>query len=155
MKTYLETSHYIPPWGWNDAWRPHLILWWPQRGVWRPHFQSVLRKLCNTDKDRESIGILWNLFSCQTEQSKKFRYNGFSGANLGTFLLQYPKSQMRHNSFAYNSEDLDKVDYEGKYGKRQFPDRIKFWIYGQNPENANIYVKNEFSTEGFREPCPL
>ena len=28
------------------------------KGVWRPHFQSVLRKLCNTDKDGESIGIL-------------------------------------------------------------------------------------------------
>ena len=103
------------------------------KGVWRPHFQSVLRKVCNTDKDGESIGILWNLSSCQTEQSKKFRYNRFSGANLGTFLLQYPKSQMRHNSVAhatamcriYNSEDLGKVDYEGKYGKRRFPERKK------------------------------
>lgn len=133
------------------------------KGVWRPHFQSVLRKLCNTDKDRESIGILWNLSSCQTEQSKKFRYNRFSGANLGTFLLQYPKSQMRHNSVAhatamcriYNSEDLDKVDYEGKRGKRWFPGREKFENTVQNPKRANIYVKNEFSTEGFREPCPL
>lgn len=94
---------------------------------------------------------------------QKIRYNRFSGANLGTFLLQYPKSQMRHNSVAhatamcriYNSEDLDKVDYEGNCGKRRFPERKKFGISGQNTGNANIYVKNEFSTEGSREPCPL
>lgn len=70
---------------------------------------------------------------------------------------------MRHNSVAhttamcriYNSEDLDKVDYEGKRGKRWFPGREKFENTVQNPKRANIYVKNEFSTEGFREPCPL
>ena len=70
---------------------------------------------------------------------------------------------MRHNSVAhatamcriYNSEDLDKVDYEGKRGKRRFPGREKFGNTVRNPKRANIFAKIVIWKVGSREPGPL
>ena len=156
MKTYSGTPCLALPWVWNDARRPHFILWWPKSGCGYHVFKVFCENYVTQKNDRDNTRIIWNLSSCQTWQSKKqFRYNRAPGATLELFLCR--KLKMRHYSVAQATarcrikffEDFDKVDYEGKRKEKAVSGKKKVWNFCLKSEMNKHFCGKSFLEGGF------